>query len=309
MESFIVLLVFAWTIRAAIVDLPYTFRGQVPPRHRVAMQRLELKQARLARSGQRRRRGGAASNYARVLWEHSWTDLTERHNRRRARRADRAAGRTSAPTGAARTYFREVTRDGRDGFWRRWDAAWRQAIDRRRAGREVQPTPSAPVVTTEPTQQTAGQATQASISTASDSAPADAPTESPAAVRATVTAAGSTTENTTGNTNQKEVPTMSANTLNLGEVSGLQSAIDFADKLASASEESVQHLEQLGAGLQTGGTGSGTVGRFSTAGDSLSAAAAALRTAVDELRQHMSVRESYEATGNQAGDKDFVTAE
>lgn len=300
MESFIVLLVFAWTIRAAIVDAPYTLRGQVPPRHRVAMQRLELKQARLARSGQRRRRGGAAGNYARVLWEHSWTDLTERHNRRRARRANRAAGRTSAPIGAARTYFREVTSDARNGYWRRWDAAWRQATDRRRAVRQVEPAPPEQERAEQPASEPTA-VTQTPISNAGQSEPAEAPVKPPAAVQGT----GSTTENT----NQKEVPTMSANTLNVGEVSGLQSAIDFADKLASASEESVQHLEQLGAGLEAGGTGSGTVGRFSTAGDSLSAAAAALRTAVNELRQHMSVRESYEATGNQAGDKDFVTAE
>jgi hypothetical protein len=303
MESFIVLLVFAWTIRAALVDLPYTFRGQVPPRHRVAMQRLELKQAKLARAGQRRR-SGAASNYARVLWEHSWTDLTERHNRRRVRRANRATGRTSAPTGAARTYFREVTRDGRDGFWRRWDAAWRQATDRRRSGRTVATDPQEPQPAGEAADEPASEPSAGvtrSINTASEFEHADPPTEPPAAT----SAAGSTTQNT----NQEKVPTMSANSLNLGEVSGLQSAIDFADKLASASEESVQHLEQLGAGLQAGGTGSGTVGKFSTAGDSLSAAAAALRTAVDELRQHMSVRESYEATGNQAGDKDFVTAE
>ena len=97
--------------------------------------------------------------------------------------------------------------------------------------------------------------------------------------------------------------------LNLGEVTGLQSAIDFADKLAKASEESVNHLELLGGGLSEGGTGTETVGRFSSAGDSLSAAASQLREAANELRRHLTVRESYEATGNQAGDKDFVLAE
>lgn len=310
MESFIVLLAFVWVIKTAITDLPYTLRGQVPPRHRVALERLAVKQTRMARAG-RPVRAGAATNYARVLWEHSWADLTDRHNRRRARRQVKPP--RPPRTGPARAYFGAVTTDTRADLWRRWNKAWENAEARRRRRNEPSPDDAAwwwsdarahdaPDAADAASGPAVAPTSHAETHTDSDelaAAPAVTP-EPPAAVIGD----GSNTENA----NQREATQMTS-MLNLGEVSGLQSAIDFADKLAQASEESVQHLEQLGAGLTEGGTGNNTVGQFASAGDSLSAAASQLRAASDELRKHLMVRESYESTANQAGDKDFVLAD
>jgi len=303
MESLIFLVLIVWALKTAIVDAPYTLRGQTPPRHRLAMQRLALKQTKAAGAGQRASGSGAARDYGRVVWQHAWSDLTDRHNQRRARRLARPARR--ARPGPARAYFRGLTADVRESLWRRWDKAW-QAADARRRGDD-------PIVTEQPAGSPVGDSTPAS-----DEAAAETRTASPAGVDAAKPVRPRVAEElpaaylgdgiTTESTNHREATRM-FQMLNLGEVTGLQSAIDFADKLAKASEESVNHLELLGGGLSEGGTGTETVGRFSSAGDSLSAAASQLREAANELRRHLTVRESYEATGNQAGDKDFVLAE
>jgi len=302
MEGVIFLALMVWALKTAIVDAPYTLRGQTPPRHRLAMQRLALKQTKAVKAGQRSPRGGAAHDYAAVVWQHAWADLTDRHNRRRERRLARPA--RPAP---ARAYFRGLTADARESLWRRWDKAWQAADARRRGGDDD------PIVHEQPAGSPVGDATPATDEAAAETTTANpADVDAAKAVRPPVAAElpvadlgdGINTEST----NHREATHMSQ-MLNLGEVTGLQSAIDFADKLAKASEESVSHLEQLGGGLSEGGTGTETVGRFSSAGDSLSAAASQLREAANELRRHLTVRESYEATGNQAGDKDFVLAE
>jgi len=343
MESLIVLLVLGWALKAAVTDLPYTVRGQVPPRHAVAMQRLELKQSQLAKRRSPRTR--AARNYGGVLWDHAWADMTERHERRRtARKARRARIAAGEPIrrGAARTYFHGLASDAQAGLWRRWDKAWEHASARRRGDepslvRQLRDRLNVRSAAAEP-QPNSGETEPAAHATAEAATATEKCLECgrPVSHRTFVergeerltpalplcdghppsihrkhaqasTSAGQSSARSTENTNPERNHTMSV--INAGEVSGLQSAIDFAEKLAAASEESVQHLETLGAGLSSGGTGQATVGRFGSAGDSLSAAAAQLRDAVSELRGHLTVREAYEATNQQAGDKEFVLAE
>jgi len=93
------------------------------------------------------------------------------------------------------------------------------------------------------------------------------------------------------------------------EITGLDSAIQHCAGTADNAETAAVAIEGAIAGLQAGGTEGDAISALADAQDHFSAAASALRKAEAELTRHLAVRDAYDATGRDAGTKDFVLAE
>ena len=120
-----------------------------------------------------------------------------------------------------------------------------------------------------------------------------------------------TPEPGTENPTNERKDDMTANTATAaasGEVTGLQSAINYVALMRQSAETAVSSLEQSMAGLQSGGVSGPTLEHLTAAQEHMSHAAQAFAAAEGVLRSHMSVREAYEATPD-AGSKEFVTSE
>jgi hypothetical protein len=106
-------------------------------------------------------------------------------------------------------------------------------------------------------------------------------------------------------------PTTGRNTMTttpIGEVTGLTTAIHNTGQAAEQAESWGPALEQLSAGITAGGVGGDTTGHLASAQEHMSAAAAALRAAEQELIAQLGVKEAYDATPD-AGEKAFVVSE
>lgn len=112
----------------------------------------------------------------------------------------------------------------------------------------------------------------------------------------TATAAGATTT-------RKAPPAMTH------EITGLKSAIVYFGALADQCVAAGPGIEHANAALAAGEVGGEAAGQAAAAAEHLQAAAACLGNARQTLETHLSVTEAYAATGNDAGSKEFVTAE
>lgn len=94
-----------------------------------------------------------------------------------------------------------------------------------------------------------------------------------------------------------------------GEATGLRSAIAYAEAIANECGAADDQIELLSVSLADGGTGKETIANFTAAREPLMLAAGQLREAAAELAKQLAVTEAFEATGNQAGEKAFVTGD
>ncbi len=92
------------------------------------------------------------------------------------------------------------------------------------------------------------------------------------------------------------------------EVTGLATAVSYAEGVAAAHESHATDAETFAGSLASNGVGDGTVGLVAQAQEASGVAAAAWTAVKDALNDQMGVKEAYDATPD-AGDKDFVTAE
>lgn len=93
------------------------------------------------------------------------------------------------------------------------------------------------------------------------------------------------------------------------EVIGLQSAIDNANETATNADNAATGIELAIAGLEAGGTTGSAISDFHSAQEAFENAANHLRSAANTLDEHLNVRDAYAGTNNEAGDKEFVTAD
>lgn len=92
-----------------------------------------------------------------------------------------------------------------------------------------------------------------------------------------------------------------------GETPNLQAAINYNDGMAGTCNEGVASTEQSIANCQDGGMTPGPALSEMAAGqEALSVAAGHFQAAADNLRQHLTLTEGYNANQD-AGDKEFVT--
>lgn len=92
------------------------------------------------------------------------------------------------------------------------------------------------------------------------------------------------------------------------EISGLRSAITFAEGSAKAAEAAAAQDEVAIAGLQAGGTTGSAITALHAAAEGHRVVAGYYNTAAVELRQHLQVAEAYE-TNQGAGSREFVKSE
>lgn len=102
--------------------------------------------------------------------------------------------------------------------------------------------------------------------------------------------------------NQQEVPPMTT------EVTGLTTAIDYANGVAQAHQSHAADAETFAASLASNEVGDGTIGLAVQAQEASSAAGAAWSAVADALNDQTGVKEAYEATPD-AGSREFVTSE
>ncbi len=103
---------------------------------------------------------------------------------------------------------------------------------------------------------------------------------------------------------KKEVPSMS----NTTEVSGLVTAINFAQVMTESHTDNVTKIEAFKAHLRTKGVTGFAVEEADRAMEKESMQAASWSAIAAELQSHMAVGEAYRANDG-AGDKDFVLSE
>jgi len=96
--------------------------------------------------------------------------------------------------------------------------------------------------------------------------------------------------------------------VSLSEVTGLQSAIAYAQGSAAAAERAAAQDEAAIAALQAGGTTGPAVTALQASMEQHQKNAMHYRTAEAELQRHIGVKEAYHANPD-AGTKAFVTAE
>lgn len=92
------------------------------------------------------------------------------------------------------------------------------------------------------------------------------------------------------------------------EITGLQSAIAYAEGSAAAAERAAAQDEMAIAGLQAGGTTGVAITSFQASMEGHTQNAAHYRAAAAELTRQLQVKEAYEANQG-AGEKTFVTSE
>lgn len=92
------------------------------------------------------------------------------------------------------------------------------------------------------------------------------------------------------------------------EVTGLATAIQYAEGVAAAHVAHSTDAETFASSLAGNGVGDDTVGLVAQAQEASAAAADAWQSVADTLHGHTGVKEAYDATPD-AGDKEFVTAE
>lgn len=97
------------------------------------------------------------------------------------------------------------------------------------------------------------------------------------------------------------------NTLS-AEITGLRSAIAYAEGSATAAERAVTQDEMAIAGLQAGGTTGAAITSLQASMEGHTQNAAHYRAAAAELTQQLQVAEAYEANQG-AGTREFVTSE
>jgi hypothetical protein len=295
MEALIVGLMIYYVAKHGIEDLSFAVRGKTSPRQSARMAR---SQARLARAKGRAHHpgSGAARNYGAAVWRDSWQSAY-------ARRQKRVAKRQARPSKAhpARSYAGRRIHDLHDRGSARWAAAWdrreQRYQDRRRNGRPDRGLAAwavAPMVAAAEAEQDRREAQAEQAEEAVDDVVG---TETPEA-----DAPGPATPTTT----EGDTTTMATSN---GEVTGLQTAIAYAEGLADDLDQVPSNVEQLQASLQAGEVGNEVVAKFASIGEHAAAAAGEARTAAAELRSHLAVTEAYHSTGDQAGSKEFVTAE
>lgn len=92
------------------------------------------------------------------------------------------------------------------------------------------------------------------------------------------------------------------------EITGLQSAIAFAQGSATAADQSIVQTEMAIANLQAGGTSGDAITQLQQAMENLGAVAATFRAAEATLSSQLAVTEAY-AANQGAGSREFVTSE
>jgi hypothetical protein len=92
------------------------------------------------------------------------------------------------------------------------------------------------------------------------------------------------------------------------EITGIQSAIAFAQGSATAADQSIVQTEMAIANLQAGGTSGDAITQLQQAMENLGAVAATFRAAEATLSSQLAVTEAY-AANQGAGSREFVTSE
>ena len=308
METIVVAAVAWWALYRLIVDGSYAIRGRPLPR----MQR--------SRYGMR--------GYLADVWSDGWQRLADRRRERLARRA--AGGpahprlaKAQANIRAFRDWWRgagggrsvhvrgaEVTEEIHETWW---DRAVDRA-ERKRAGRlaqqDTQKRPAEPDTAPEP-------ATADVTNPLADSEPlkASEPDSSPAPD----TSEPSNDDSPNGgqpaaaadeprHRPQPEPNNRKEGTNDMAEITGLNTAITYANDQASANQAAVSELETFVAQLQANDVGGETIALVHQAMEHQQAAASAMAQAHEALQRHLQVQEAYHANPD-AGRKEFVTAE
>jgi hypothetical protein len=94
----------------------------------------------------------------------------------------------------------------------------------------------------------------------------------------------------------------------MSEITGLRSAIAFAEGSATSADQAITQTEMAIANLQAGGTSGAAITELQQAMENLRATAAQFRAAASTLSAHLGVTEQYEANQG-AGSREFVTSE
>jgi len=92
------------------------------------------------------------------------------------------------------------------------------------------------------------------------------------------------------------------------EITGLRSAIAFAEGSASAAVAAAAQVELAIAGLQAGGTSGPAIAALQSAMEGHNATAGYYREAAATLSKQLQIAEAYEANAG-AGTREFVTSE
>lgn len=293
MDPLVFLVILAIATKYAAADTAYAVRGKPNPRYeaRKARYAAQAVKAQAKVPGKHPRRPGPARRYLAALWADAFTDAHASHMRRRDARRSRPE-RPDRPRGAARVYVDGLVQDTTRWVGRKWDKAWTEADEKRRANR-VRPGPETVIV-------------PGTVVPNAEPRPATADPEGPdpefpaGPVAEPAPTMGTTTAPTEG-------PTMNTTSMSTAEVFSLQSAIDWAAGTAAAAEGTVSSIEQTTATLSNAEVGPATTGHLARAQELFASAAAAMRAAETELRKDTTVSEAY-AARPAAGTKEFVTA-
>ena len=92
-----------------------------------------------------------------------------------------------------------------------------------------------------------------------------------------------------------------------GDVAGQEAAKAYAEALEQQANMIPQSIEVFASSLKAGGVGDDVVAKFEAIPDHAQALAAGAKEGADVLRSHDQVADAYHATGDQAGDKEFIT--
>jgi hypothetical protein len=298
MEIIIAMAVAAYVVRHG-AELVAAITGkqtdwQKAQAHRVES-RTAVRAARAARAGEKPpKQRSAFREYLGLLWEDGWSDAQSKHSVRRARRQARRDDGSSRD-GAARFYLRQLRRDG----WAAWDRRWDAATERRKAKtRPYEPSPESPIVPGVVVPVPDDLSDLRVGKPEDDTKPQDPQSDVDGAVLIT--------DDTTGQpatTPQKENPmSITAN----GEVTGLDSSVEFCKESGNNASIIALALEQVRAFLEASKIQGEVLGHLSGAQENFTAAADKLGKAEKLLDKGYAVRDAMEAAGDAAGDKQFT---
>lgn len=278
-------------------DAVFKARGEDPPSYRRQQQRWERQQ-------QRRDRGpGPARKVFANVWADAWAQADERRSRRVEKAAQARRSKDAEKDMAAAEDEAYEVNDRLNAAEKRTPApAW----DATPPPADTEPAPTPAPSDTPPADQptTTSPSDEDEPATGQVDAPAKRPAPAPAPAVGPDDAEiiqFADWQRPAASTPTKE-NTMSA------EITGLRSAIAFAEGSSTSATEAVTQTELAIANLQAGGTSGDAITALQQAMDQLTAAATAFQSAQQTLTQQLQVTEAY-AANQGAGSREFVKSE
>lgn len=316
MEPLLLCLIIAACVQHVGTDLAYAVRGKTPPRLEWKMQRAQQRPV-TETSSPARRLKRAVGEYFGDLGHDAVRTAHERHRRVYERKQHRRAGKWDAKShrsAAPQPIVEEPdVPDLQEVAERELDRQWTQAredtdVETKASTcpecgeqvQEVSPMNWAPAYGERPAWSHLDGEPLCPVVTEHGYQPAQPQQAHSRPQNA------ATTEPLEGSSEPMSTPT---NPTANAETTNLSHALAYTQAMAESAQQGASSAEQSAAHLEAGEVSGQSLAHLASAREHLAQAAAAFTAAHQELSKQTSIRDAYAAVGNDAGSKQFVTAE